>query len=107
MLLEAVLNYWHNTMNEVAFADWFKDTYVSSESWSGWFIGASDVPGVVANNNALESAQHVQKNTEATNVQNANNEHVFTSVIPNILANAKLHNNLSLTSTGPIPSNII
>ena len=106
-LKDPIMAYWRNNMNEGALADWFESTYLERERWSGWFNGASGVAGVVANNNALESAQRVQKTTETSKSRNALNERVFTHTILSILRHAKLHDNLRLVAHGPIPGSLV
>ena len=56
-LAKVALYYWNVSMHECEFATWFESTYLANDRWSGWYIGASGVAGIIANNNALESAQ--------------------------------------------------
>ena len=106
-LAPMILSYWQDTLNERAFAKWFYDTYVKSSHWNSWYMGASGVPGIVGNNNALESAQRVQKTCEADNVCNASNEHIFTKTILDVITYAKIHKDIGMATPGPIPCNLV
>ena len=90
-------------MQQEELATWFENTYLKRECWSSWYIGASRVAGIMANNNALESAQRVQKRVETKKSHNATNERVFCNTIPSILQNAKPHDNVGIVAEGPIP----
>ena len=105
-LAPIVVDYWKNTLHESAFANWFYKIYLECNRWDGWYLGASGCPGVLGNNNALESAQRVQKNTETIGTKGATNEHVFTLTIPNVLKHCKVQENAFVVSGGPLPGDI-
>ncbi|ETO84875.1 hypothetical protein F444_01269 [Phytophthora nicotianae P1976] len=75
------------TLGEVEYAQWLETEYLT-EPWDLWFYSASDAPGVVPNQNPIESHHRKIKATAVSHLRAATG-HVLAGTLPKILiANA-------------------
>jgi len=71
------------SLGETAFSQWLQDEYLV-DPWNLWFCTASDVPGVVPNQNPIESHHRTIKET-AVNHLRAATGHVLAGTLPRVL----------------------
>jgi len=81
LLTTLLINKW-TVDGQKVFADWFKKVYLNK--WGWWYVTASNIPGVLPNNNPMESYNKLIKQSHVCGKPVSFTELVNTT-IPNIL----------------------
>ncbi|EGZ28043.1 hypothetical protein PHYSODRAFT_471325 [Phytophthora sojae] len=106
--LSALITQNWDEFGEGEYAAWL-DTEYLTEPWHPWFYTASDVPGIIPNQNPIESHHHSIKTTTVNQLR-ASTGHVLASTLPKILVECAMEigsESIQHFAAGPVSAEVL